>query len=89
MPRTWGWSLNFPDCKDAYDARALLIRFIPEMGRTEIVPKPQRGTWWRTTGLQGLQSEACDSPVCIYRGPKDLQAIISGIPPILGPGTRM
>jgi len=22
-------------------------RFIPEMGRTEIVPKPQRGTWWR------------------------------------------
>ena len=23
-------------------------RFIPEMGRTEIVPRSQRGTWWRT-----------------------------------------
>lgn len=25
-----------------------VVRFIPEMGRTETLPRSQRGTWWRT-----------------------------------------
>eukprot|EP00933_Yihiella_yeosuensis_P033600 TRINITY_DN27269_c0_g1_i1.p1 TRINITY_DN27269_c0_g1~~TRINITY_DN27269_c0_g1_i1.p1 ORF type:complete len:481 (+),score=98.74 TRINITY_DN27269_c0_g1_i1:70-1443(+) len=29
-------------------------RFVPEMGKTEILPGSGRGTWWRNVGLDGL-----------------------------------
>lgn len=29
-------------------------RFIPEMGKTEVLAGSQRGTWWRNRGLDGL-----------------------------------
>mmetsp|Transcript_4235 Transcript_4235/g.9762 ORF Transcript_4235/g.9762 Transcript_4235/m.9762 type:complete len:433 (+) Transcript_4235:46-1344(+) len=36
--------------RDGKGKEAPVGRFIPEMGRTELMPRPGRGTWWRNCG---------------------------------------